>query len=68
MNPKALQHGIQQVAAHVHDRLWGLRKLPLPAVVIVLGLVVANAVAWAGVGIALVLDNYLYYEAVADVE
>ena len=37
-----------------HSRTPGLRLLPLPAVVIILGVAIANAVAWAAVGIVLV--------------
>lgn len=57
MNPKAIKKSIRDHAVALHSQTPGLRQLPLPAVAIIVGLVVANALAWAGVGIALVGKN-----------
>ena len=43
-----------------HSRTPGLRLLPLPAVIIILAVVIANAVAWAAVGIVLVRKDTSY--------
>ena len=37
----------------IHTRTPGIRKLPFPAVSIIVALVIANALAWAAVGIVL---------------
>ncbi len=50
-----LKRSIQSRAIDYHAQAPILRKLPLPALAIIAGLVVANAVTWAGVGVVLVI-------------
>ena len=57
MDPKAITKSIRDHTVVLHSRTPGLRQLPLPAVAIIVGLLFANALAWAGVGIALVGYN-----------
>ncbi|KAL9131529.1 MAG: hypothetical protein Q9217_000543 [Psora testacea] len=47
---------LRERVATYHQQIPGFRKLPLPAVSIILGLVAANAVVWAAVGIVLAID------------
>lgn len=54
MGIQALKNGINRRAIACHRRVPGLRKLPFPAVGIIVGLVFANAVVWVAVGILLV--------------
>ena len=49
-----LKDGINRQAIACHRRISGLRKLPLPAVGIIVGLAIANALVWVAVGIVLV--------------
>ena len=46
-------------AVALHRRIPGLRKLPWPAVAIILTLAAVNAITWAAVGIVLVrIDQF----------
>ena len=54
MDPKSIKQSIRDHAVDIHSRTPGIRQLPLPAVAIIVGLGLLNALAWAGVGIALV--------------
>jgi len=45
---------INRRAVVYHRRVPGLRKLPLPAVAIILGLILVNVSVWVAVGIVLV--------------
>lgn len=49
-----LKDGINRRAVACHGCIPGLRKLPLPAVSIIVGLAIANALVWVAVGIVLV--------------
>jgi hypothetical protein len=49
-----LKHCTSRRAAACHERIPGLNKLPLPAVSIIVGLVIANALVWIAVGTVLV--------------
>lgn len=46
--------GIHGRAVDLHTRMPGLGKLPFPAVGIMVGLILANAMIWVAVGILLV--------------
>ena len=49
-----LKNGINKRAIAYHARTPGLRKLPLPAVAIIVGLAFANGLVWVAVGVVLV--------------
>ena len=49
-----LMNGINRQATACHNRIPGLRKLPLRAVGIIFALVLANVLVWVAVGIVLV--------------
>ena len=49
-----LKNGINKKANACHARTPGLRKLPLPAVGIIVGLAFANGLVWVAVGVVLV--------------
>ncbi|KAL2040396.1 hypothetical protein N7G274_006839 [Stereocaulon virgatum] len=48
-----LRHSTSRRAAACHGRIPGLSKLPLPAVGIIVGLVIANVLVWIATGIVL---------------
>lgn len=52
---ETLKRSIQSRATSCHAKAPILRKLPLAALAIIGGLVLANAITWAGVGVVLVL-------------
>ena len=52
-NPSLCQT-LKGKVARYHERTPGLRRFPLPAVAIILGLGLANALIWAAVGVILV--------------
>lgn len=56
---EAFRHNIRNRAVYYHAKAAGMRKLPLPALTIIAGLAVTNAVTWAGVGIVLVMGANL---------
>ena len=43
-------------AVAYHNRTPGLRKLPLPAIAIILAVALANAAAWVAIGVVLVWE------------
>ena len=49
-----MTRNLKETAIGFHHRIPGLRRLPLPAVVILSGVVLANAAVWAAVAIVLV--------------
>ncbi len=51
---------ISSRATAYHGRTPGLRKLPLPATAIIVGVALANAVAWVAVGIVLVWELHTF--------
>jgi hypothetical protein len=55
-NASSILHG---QAARIHGRTPGLRKLPLPAIAIIVLLVLSNIVVWIAVGIVLVESHLL---------
>ena len=59
MTMEAFKQSIRSRAIYYHTRASSLRKLPLPALLIIGGLVMMNVVAWVGVGIVLVIHDYL---------
>lgn len=50
-----LKRSIQSRATYCHAHTPVLRKLPLAALAIIDGLVLANTITWAGVGVVLVI-------------
>ena len=50
----SLKKSLLRKAATHHERVPGLRRMPLPALGIILLLVIVNLVVWVGVGIVLV--------------
>ncbi len=48
-----LKDTVHNKAVSLHDRTPGLRKLPFPAVGIIVGLILANVLVWVAVGIVL---------------
>ena len=54
MDESGFRHSLKDKVTRHHARIPGLRKLPLKAVVIILGLGFANAFVWAAIGVVLV--------------
>ena len=54
MSLQHLKSSINKRAIACYARTPGLRKLPLPAVGIIVGLAFANALVWVAVGVVLV--------------
>ncbi|KAL2368212.1 hypothetical protein RJ035_002274 [Blastomyces gilchristii] len=52
-NVKSLKHSLLCKAKRSHNRVPGLRRIPLPALGIILLVAVVNAVVWAAAGIVL---------------
>ena len=54
MESQGFRHNIKGKIAKYHQSIPGLRKFPLPAVAIIVGLGFLNAVVWAIIGVVLV--------------
>ena len=54
MSLLALKNAVNSRAIACHARTPGLRKLPLPAVGIIIALIFANAIVWVAIGVLLV--------------
>lgn len=54
MKPAAFKQRLGNKVARYHGHTPLLRKLPLPAVIIILALALVNGVVWVAVGIVLV--------------
>lgn len=59
-----IRSGINLRAIMCHSRIPGLRKLPLPAVAIIVGLILVNALVWLAVGIVLVRNAVIFRQIV----
>ena len=56
-----LKNAVNSRVIDCHKRIPGVRKLPVPAVAIIIALVFVNAIVWVAVGILLVwLLGYLF--------